>query len=269
MKPDLLTTISSDILHFSCHSASGNRLALYLQNCRYLSPNCHTHSSSLPSTDAVSHRVPSCLCDPAADTFALSVEEALTHIHRELPFISGITISCNEATLQADLALELTVALFSAIKNSPVLCHLTCLIDSNGCFSEEGWLRLMPFMDGAMIDLQTWQADTHQWVTARDQHRVIRSIALLSHHDKVEALKLFYIPGITDFEEELIELARCLGQLPDRAQIQINRFQHHGMDSEVVNWDICTHYQAVEFTEQLRLLGVTSVCQSGLEKRKS
>lgn len=48
------------------------------------------------------------------------------------------------------------IALFNAIKADPALRHLTCLVDSNGLLSETGWQKLLPVLDGAMLDLKAW-----------------------------------------------------------------------------------------------------------------
>lgn len=63
---------------------------------------------------------------------SMSVDEVLSHIRKAVLFIEGITVSGGEATTQ----LPFVVALFTAIKNDPQLCHLTCLVDSNGMLSE-------------------------------------------------------------------------------------------------------------------------------------
>lgn len=71
---------------------------------------------------------------------------------------------------------------FKAIKEAPDLRHLTCLIDSNGTLSLNGWQKIAPFMDGAMIDLKSWSEETHIYLTGRSNQRIKKSIKWLSEH---------------------------------------------------------------------------------------
>ena len=64
----------------------------------------------------------------------------LSHIRKAVLFIERGYGKRREATTQ----LPFVVALFTAIKNDPQLCHLTCLVDSNGMLSETGWAKITP-----------------------------------------------------------------------------------------------------------------------------
>jgi len=97
-----------------------------------------------------------------------SVDEMLAIVRKNSLFITGVTVTGGEATLQ----LNFIVQLFTAIKASADLQHLSCMIDSNGSLSETGWKKVLPVLDGAMIDLKAWQQETHLWLTGREHHRV-------------------------------------------------------------------------------------------------
>ncbi|WP_251281251.1 radical SAM protein, partial [Enterobacter hormaechei] len=122
---------------------------------------------------------------------SMSVDEVLNHVRKAVLFIEGITVSGGEATTQ----LPFVVALFTAIKNDPQLCHLTCLVDSNGMLSETGWEKLLPVCDGAMLDLKAWGSECHQQLTGRDNQQIKRSICLLAERGKLAELRLLVIPG--------------------------------------------------------------------------
>jgi pyruvate-formate lyase-activating enzyme len=94
------------------------------------------------------------LCPQQATPMAqrYSVMEIVEQVRKVAPFIEGITVSGGEATTQ----LPFVIALFTAIKSDPALGHLTCLVDSNGLLSETGWQKLLPVLDGAMLDLKAW-----------------------------------------------------------------------------------------------------------------
>jgi pyruvate-formate lyase-activating enzyme len=74
----------------------------------------------------------------------LSVEEVLAHVRKAAMFIEGITVSGGEATTQ----LPFLVALFSAIKSTPSLQHLSCLVDSNGLLAKRAGTDFCPCVTG-------------------------------------------------------------------------------------------------------------------------
>ncbi|KLV07215.1 hypothetical protein ABT56_06660 [Photobacterium aquae] len=282
------TATVSKILNFSCVDGPGNRLVIFLQGCNYQCKNCHNpHTIGLcdhcgdcaihcPTgslqliNGKIAWQANTCThCDKCLavcpqqsnpKTQTVSVTDMLSHIRQHSPFLTGITVSGGEATLQAGFI----HALFNAIKQDPALCHLTCLIDSNGSLSETGWEKLLPVMDGAMIDLKAWQQETHRWITGRSNHRVMQSIALLKQHDKLEELRLLHIPGITDYEREIDELASYLRELPRRTTIRLNAFQHHGVTGEALEWDTCSNLQIEHFAHQLETKGVRVTYRMGI-----
>lgn len=96
-------------------------------------------------------------------TQIMTLDDILALVRKQHFFLSGITVSGGEATLQ----LPFIVALFEAVKADAELQHLSCMVDSNGSLSQTGWEKLLPVLDGAMIDLKAWQEETHQWLTGR------------------------------------------------------------------------------------------------------
>ena len=277
------TATVSNILNFSCVDGPGNRLVIFLQGCNYQCRNCHN-----PHTIGICNHCGDCVspcpanaltinegkirwnaelcthCDRCLvvcpnqsnpKTQQMGVEDILQLIHKHQLFLSGITVSGGEATLQ----LPFIVELFSAIKADPTLCHLTCMVDTNGSLSFTGWEKILPVLDSAMIDLKAWQEETHQWLTGRSQHRVMQSIGLLAKHDKLEEVRLLHIPGITDFELEIDALAQYLGYLPDRTTIRLNAFQHHGVVGEALNWETCSKAQVESLATALRQKGIDTL----------
>ncbi len=274
----------SEVLRFSCVDGPGNRLVIFLQGCNFNCKNCHnphtidmcdncgdciahcpTQALSLADRSGNSHIVwDADLCEQCDTCLAVcpkqstpktrqySVAEMLLIIRKNSPFITGITVTGGEATLQ----LHFIIALFSAIKSAQDLQHLTCMVDSNGSLSETGWKKLLPFIDGAMIDLKAWQQATHLWITGRNQHRIFRSLEQLAQCDKLYEVRLLHIPGKTDFDTEIDALAHYLKQLPNATRIKLNAFQNHGVTGEALAWKICSEQDIEQLAKQLTLRGV-------------
>ncbi|WP_299797918.1 YjjW family glycine radical enzyme activase [uncultured Shewanella sp.] len=278
------TATVNQIINFSCVDGPGSRLVIFLQGCNYNCKNCHNpHTIDMCDScgDCIAHCPTQALtmrsiggkpliswnsdlcsqCDTcltvcprqsSPKTREYSVTELLEVIRKQTLFISGVTLSGGEATLQ----LHFIAALFKAIKSDDDLQHLSCMLDSNGSLNETGWLRLLPYMDGAMIDLKAWQQETHRYITGRDNHRVFRSLELLSQHDKLYEVRLLQIPGVTDFESEIDSLAGLLTRLSPSTRIRLNAFQHHGVTGEALAWQTCSKESIERVASQLTERGV-------------
>ncbi len=176
-------------------------------------------------------------------------------IRQHSPFLSGITVTGGEATLHAKFILTL----FEAIKTDASLNHLDCMIDSNGSLNLTGWEKLMPVLDGAMIDLKAWQEETHLWLTGRENHKVFKSIQYLANQNRLYEIRLLLIPDKTDLSCEFDALCAYLKQLPENVRIKLNPFQHHGVTGEALGWQKCTQDYVEQFAQKLRVNGITNL----------
>jgi len=73
----------------------------------------------------------------------------------------------------------------------------------------------------------------------------------LAVSNKLDEVRLLYIPGKTDLLCEVDAVARYLDTLPKQVNIRLNAFQHHGVIGEALTWDKCTKEQMQEFSRQL------------------
>lgn len=269
-------------LPFSCVDGPGNRLVLFLQGCNFRCPGCHNpHTIGL--CDHCGDCVPGCPsgaltlhegrvswqaarctdCDACLDacprsaspkTHQMSVAEVLTLLRRYGPLLTGITVSGGEATTQ----LPFVIGLFAAIKAAPDLAHLSCLLDSNGSLGETGWQRLLPVLDGAMIDLKGWRESVHHSLTGQGRERVLASLQLLARAGKLAELRLLQVPGRTDFidadgklEAGLASFLQSLGPVP----IRLNGFRHHGVRGEATLWQEAAMEELERLSNALKVKG--------------
>ena len=276
------TATVSRWLPFSCVDGPGNRLVLFLQGCNFRCPGCHNpHTIGL--CDHCGDCVPGCPsgaltlidgrvrwqaslcthCDRCLDacprsaspkTHQMSVAEVLVLLRRYGPLLTGITVSGGEATTQ----LPFVVALFAAIKAAPDLAHLTCLLDSNGSLGETGWQRLLPVLDGAMIDLKGWRESVHHSLTGQGRERVLASLQLLARAGKLAELRLLQVPGRSDFldaggelDAGLATFLQTLGPVP----IRLNGFRHHGVRGEAMGWQEAAMEELDRLSNALKVKG--------------
>ncbi|WP_429113807.1 YjjW family glycine radical enzyme activase [Aeromonas rivipollensis] len=276
------TATVSRWLPFSCVDGPGNRLVLFLQGCNFRCPGCHNpHTIGL--CDHCGDCVPGCPsgaltpidgrvrwqaslcthCDRCLDacprsaspkTHQMSVAEVLVLLRRYGPLLTGITVSGGEATTQ----LPFVVALFAAIKAAPDLAHLTCQLDSNGSLGETGWQRLLPVLDGAMIDLKGWRESVHHSLTGQGRERVLASLQLLARAGKLAELRLLQVPGRSDFldaggelDAGLAAFLQTLGPVP----IRLNGFRHHGVRGEAMGWQEAAMEELDRLSNALKVKG--------------
>ena len=187
-------------------------------------------------------------------THQMSVAEVLALLRRYGPLLTGITVSGGEATTQ----LPFVVALFAAIKAAPDLAHLTCLLDSNGSLGETGWQRLLPVLDGAMIDLKGWRESVHHSLTGQGRERVLASLQLLARAGKLAELRLLQVPGRSDFldaggelDAGLAAFLQTLGPVP----IRLNGFRHHGVRGEAMGWQEAAMEELDRLSNALKVKG--------------
>jgi len=242
------------VLRFSTVDGPGNRFVIFVQGCNFNCVNCHNpytitdcnhcglcvdpcpeHALTIePGPLVVVDRALCTSCDVCIEVcpfdatplaFEASVDELVDQIRETAKFISGITVSGGEATLQPEFLFEL----FSAIKADPELAHLTTLVDTNGSARREVWDRLMPVMDGAMVDLKALDEATHIRLTAAPNTRVLDSIRYLAEINRLAEVRLLIMPGYNDDCASIERTITWLHEVDPDMRIIVIGFRNHGV----------------------------------------
>jgi YjjW family glycine radical enzyme activase len=166
-----------------------------------------------------------CPTDSTPLSKMVRLENLVRQIDEVSPFLSGITVSGGEPTLQADFV----ASLFCSIKCSDKLSRLTTFVDSNGSASREVWDRLLPVMDGAMIDLKALDPDTHVAMTGEHNGPVLDTIRYLAEWQRLYEVRLLMVPGRNDSPAVVERTARWLYDVDPSMRIKLIGFRRHGV----------------------------------------
>lgn len=227
----------ADVVRFSWIDGPGNRFVVFLQGCNFDCPGCQNP-----------HTIP--VHSPQARL--VSVPELLGEIRPVAPFLSGVTVSGGEATLQP----RFVHGLFRAIKRTPDLAGLTTFVDSNGAATVATWNLLIPVMDGAMLDLKALDDDVHRRLTGRSNRRVLTSIRHLARARRLFEVRLLLVPGVNDSPDQLRRTAEWLLSLDPAVRVKVIGFRTHGVRAAARDWPEPTEEQMAGYAEALAASGV-------------
>jgi pyruvate formate lyase activating enzyme len=230
----------ADVIPFSWVDGPGNRFVLFLQGCNFNCQACHN-----PQTIPVL---------PPRDS-DLTVDDVLTKVRASMPYISGVTLSGGEATLQHEFVHDL----FAAIKADAQLGGLTTFIDSNGSASPEVWRTLAPVTDGVMVDLKVLDAQRHLELTGEPNQPVLDSIVLLASLGLLYEVRLLLVPGQNDSDDELARTARWLRDVDPGIRVKLNSFMVHGVRPPAREWPEATSEDLARYRAALLSEGLVRV----------
>jgi pyruvate-formate lyase-activating enzyme len=200
----------ADVVDASYVDGPGNRYVVFLQGCTFNCLTCHN-----PQT--IDRR-------PSGGTRWIDVADLHADIASKASFLSGVTVSGGEATLQWTAVHEL----FERLAADPATARLTRLIDSNGDADPGVWHVLASSMHGAMIDLKALDPDVHHRLTGRPNTRVLAAIRQLASLDRLTEVRLLIVPGVNETPEQLAATARWLGKLDPAPQTVVQGFRLEG-----------------------------------------
>ena len=283
----ILATVNK-ILTYSCVDGPGNRLVIFLQGCNFNCVTCHNpytvglcnhcgdcipacHVDALKMVDGeIAFNAAACdQCDACLDICPINASPMVQHVsvadileitRKNKPFLSGITVSGGEATLQ----LKFIIALFKAIKTDPDLKGLTCFVDTNGHLGAQSWGRLLPVTDGIMLDIKAFDPALHHVLTGQNNAKTLKAAKTVYDADKLYELRFLVIPGKTDTDVEINGLTEFVLSLGSDIRVRLNAFQHHGVRAEAREWEKMAETGMDKIAEHLRKAGISEVITPAL-----
>lgn len=236
------------ILPVSVVDGPGNRTAVFLQGCNIACAYCHNPETqqmcrgcgvcvdtcpagalALAEGRVVwdSARCADCdtcikLCPHFASPKVRDMEaaEVFEAIRPGLPFIRGITVSGGECSLRPEFLREL----FTLVRAE----GRTCLMDSNGQVDLSRLPALMAVCDGVMLDVKSWDGETHRRLTGAGNEVVKRNLRFLDEAGKLEEVRIVCLPPEVDAEAAVDGVAAALRD-PASIRLKLIKFRPFGV----------------------------------------
>lgn len=207
---DAPSGLIADVVRFSWVDGPGNRYTVFFQGCNLNCLACHNPHTIPGST-------------PRART--MTVPELVEDVRRYAPFLSGVTTSGGEATMQAPFV----AAFFAALRADAATARLTRFIDSNGMAEAATWDLLLPVTDGVMLDLKALDPEAHHRLTGSSNSLVLASLDRLHAAGRLAQTRLLVVPGFNDTAEQLRRTGAYLAAHAPGVPVQVTRFRPHGV----------------------------------------
>ncbi len=194
---------------FSAVDGPGSRYVVFLQGCGWDCLACHN---------------PDTIVSRPVGLQPSTVEQVLAPIVAAAPFLTGVTVTGGEPTQQPDFL----CALLRALAEHPATSRLDRLLDSNGAAPLEVWDRVLPLVDGVMLDLKSIDAERHIVLTGHSNRRPVQALARTAAVGKLTEVRLLLVPGVNDDAELLTRTAHWLLSLDPQIHVRVTGFRRYG-----------------------------------------
>lgn len=205
------------IIPFSAVDGPGNRMAIFFQGCNLNCLYCHN-----PETIEIANKN-----NQIEGISHMSVEDILDEIKKVRPFITGITTSGGECTLQMDFLTEL----FREVKK----LGLTTFIDTNGFIALEGRQEFLDTVDMAMVDCKSFDSEEHRKLTGVDNKNVLENIKYLGSIGKLFEVRTVIVPEILDNENNVDNISRLIADIDPNIRYKIIKYRPMGIREELIH----------------------------------
>jgi len=187
----------------------GNRFVVFFQGCNLNCLYCHN-----PETIDISN-------EDSSDEYELNLDELVKEIEKRQDFITGVTFSGGECTLQLE-ALEYLTTKIKAL-------NLDVIVDTNGHMSKSRFQELLEFTDKLIFDMKAFDEQEHKSLTGHSNRLILSNIMEALEANKVYEIRVVVVPEIMDNERNVEKAAFMIAQSSPKTQLKLIKFRDHGV----------------------------------------
>lgn len=266
------TAIVNKIIPFSTVDGEGNRTAIFLQGCNYNCLYCHNpetinrcincrkcvsyceHGALSIVNGKVNYNRDKCVnCDSciavcehnsSPKVSVMTVEDILKVLNKTKYFISGITVSGGECTLQSDFLIEL----FREVKK----LGLTTFLDTNASLPIYNNLELLEVTDKTMIDLKAFDSDENKYLTGMKNETVIENINKLAKMDKIYEIRTVVVPEVLNNERTVEMGSKLIAELNPNIIYKLIKYRALGVREDLIK----SYTPSNDYMEKLKNIAI-------------
>lgn len=265
------------ILPFSSVDGPGNRSVIFLQGCDFDCLYCHNPETinlcnhcgrcveacpygllSLVNKKIIWNKqscrqcgkcLRACNRNSSPKAVRMNVDEVVQEIIKVKSFISGITVSGGECTLQ----LEFLTALLNKIKK----IGLTAFVDTNGSVPLYDKEELVDVMDMAMIDVKAYDPKEHEQLTGIDNKIILENVKYLAEINKLYEVRTIIAPEILNNQYNVDMISKMIVTLNPRIRYKLIKYRPIGVRTELVG----SYLPTDEMMNELLDLALNNGCE--------
>lgn len=250
-----MKAIVNRILPFSSVDGPGNRTVIFLQGCNFNCLYCHNpetintcnncgscvkackynalsmEGGKIIWDKALCENCDACLkhCPHSSSPKALemTLEQVLIEIRKTRSFISGITVSGGECTLQSQFLLEL----FIEVKKM----GLTTFVDTNGSTPLYKNEALLKAMDMAMLDVKSFKEEEHKMLTGMSNLVVLENLKELAIQNKLYEVRTVIVPETLENYLTVDKVSKQIAKLNPDIRYKIIKYRTNGVRTGMLN----------------------------------
>lgn len=274
----MIRGLINKIIPFSSVDGPGNRTSVFFQGCNFNCLYCHNpetikkcigcgicvkacpyYALSMVNNQVIWEKKLCQNCDEclkvcpnnsSPKSVWMSVDEVLERIEKIKVFISGITVSGGECTLQIDFL----TALFKEVKK----LGLTVFVDTNGSTPLWKHKQFVDVMDMSMIDLKSYDSKEHLMLTGMDNKIVIENIKYLTSINKLYEVRTVIVPKVLDNYNNVDKISKLIASLNPKIRYKIIKYRQIGVRTEIIN----SYSPSDEMMEDLAHIAEKNGCEN-------
>lgn len=273
----MLRALVNKIIPFSSVDGPGNRISIFFQGCNFDCLYCHNPETinickhcgeciSVCSFGALSLEekeihwkedkckhcglcINTCKRGCGPQCRYMTTEEVMQEILKVKSFISGVTVSGGECTLQKGFLVEL----FKKVKK----LGLTAFIDTNGSTDFSKNKELTDVMDMAMLDIKSFYGEEHKILTGRDNKVVLKNACYLASINKLYEVRTVIVPETLNNHNNVYAISKFIALLNPNIRYKIIKYRSIGVRLDKINAKQPTN----ELMEQLKSIALSNGCK--------
>jgi len=185
----------------------GIRVVAWTTGCQFRCLYCHN-----PDTWTMSNGIPV--------TLARATEELRKYSHGLKAMSGGFTLSGGEPLMQDRFA----VKLFTSAKAMGIHTAL----DTNGALGDRLSDVELEQIDLVLLDIKTWDPERHRHLTGMDNAATLDFARRLADLRKPVWIRFVLVPGLTDSDEDITQIAKFVGRLGNVERVDVLPFHQMG-----------------------------------------